>query len=268
MANDAAILTSDANVGFSNAEKFLTNSNDTINLLAVDASAGNKNVTIIDDSTADNDVVKIIQNANLDLTNLKVTNIETLEINNVTDAALALGAANFTGLKTVNLSGVGFATGLDISELTVTVNGTDKDDVIEIGTAFRAGTVINGGKGNDTVAATAKTETINISKGALTGIENLNISNLTTGKVSFYEGGGITSVDTTALIAAGSVVFHGTFTNATETVEKSGEYNIDTVNKKFTYFDNVIGEAVTITFTGNAATFAADADAGTITATV
>ena len=268
VAATSALLFSDANKGFSNAEKFLTVNNDIVNLLSINTATGVVgSINITDDSNADNDIVKFIitgTNTATSLDNLKTTGIETLEITNSnadlnTTAALTL-KTNFKGLQTINLKGDGFeGKGLDISGLTsaVTVNGTDKADSINVGTKYKTGTVINGGDGEDTVNIGAVA--VNFAKSALSSVENLKVAN--TGSVSFWEGAGVKNV---TLTTAGEAVLHGKFTNETDDVKKSGDFSINTAS--LTYFDNVVGDVVTITFTG--ATLVADGEAGTVTATL
>lgn len=268
VAATSALLFSDANKGFSNAEKFLTVNNDIVNLLSINTATGVVgSINITDDSNADNDIVKFIitgTNIATSLDNLKTTGIETLEITN-SNASLSTNAlklnTNFKGLQTINLKGDGFGgSGLDISGLTsaVTVNGTDKADFINVGTKYKTGTVINGGDGEDTVNIGAAA--VNFAKSALSSVENLKVAQ--NGSVSFWEGAGVENV---TLDTKGEAVLHGKFTNETDNVKKSGDFSINDVS--LTYFDNVVGDVVTITFTASTK-LVADGEAGTITATL
>lgn len=264
--SDASLLMSDANVGFSNAEKFLTVNNDIVNLLSIDTATGvTGSINITDDSNADNDIVKFIitgTNAATSLDNLKTTGIETLEITNSnadlnTTAALTL-KTNFKGLQTINLKGDGFdGSGINVDNLgVITLNGTEQADTLYIASAVAKGAVFNGNGGTDTINLASGT-TYELTNATVKGFENIK-----------FNGNSADNIVTVAANADLKEINVGTTADAKATVKgdfnlqkasadevtKAGDFyitsNASGSGEELVYFDAAAGEAITIKFVG------------------
>ena len=266
-------MTDGVNSGFSPADTFLTNSNDTINLVSIDlakAKSGGiyKTINIMDNSSADNDTLKMIINgtaggsASSDLSTIKTTGIETLEITNSnadlnTTAALTL-KTNFKGLQTINLKGSGFdGSGINVDNLgAITLNGTEQADTLYIASAVVKGAVFNGNGGTDTISL-ASGKTYDLTNATVKGFENIKFNGSSASNVVIVAANAdLKEIDVGDSTGAKAIV-KGDFNlqkDSADEVTKAGDFyitsNASGSGEELVYFDAAAGEAITIKFVG------------------
>lgn len=273
MDTTAAALTDAANSGFSPADTFLTNSNDTINLVSIDlakAKSGGiyKTINIMDNSSADNDTLKMIINgtaggsANSDLSTIKTTGIETLEITNggadlTTSGGLYFGN-NFKGVTTINLKGFGFdGSGINVDNLgAITLNGTEQADTLYIASAVAKGAVFNGNGGTNTISL-ASGKTYDLTNATVKVFEKIAFNGDDAGNiVTVAANADLKEIDVGSSANAKATV-KGDFNlqkASADEVTKAGDFyitsNASGSGEELVYFDAAAGEAITIKFVG------------------
>ena len=268
-------MTDGVNSGFSPTDKFLTNSSDTVNLVSIDlakAKSGGiyKTINIMDNSSADNDTLKMIINgiaggsgsSNIDLSTIKTTGIDTLEITNSnadlnTTAALTL-KTNFKGLQTINLKGSGFdGSGINVDNLgAITLNGTEQADTLYIASAVVKGAVFNGNGGTDTISL-ASGKTYDLTNATVKVFEKIAFNGDDAGNiVTVAANADLKEIDVGST-ANFKVTVKGDFNlqkDSADEVTKAGDFHITQTNSgpdELVYFDAAAGEAITIKFVGD-----------------
>lgn len=250
--------------------------NDTYNL-TIDAD-----VVIADESGTDSIVVSNGITNLTDNPNFAFSGIETLDISAV-DATLSMNFDDLSGktlvvtaaggndvllavgtdtaAETIDFSGITTTTGA-----TLTIDGGDKADTLigsNSGTNFilntgdfDAGETITGGSGTDTI--TLVTAVADLTVGTITGVEILATNGHST---TIAQGTGITTVtgyvDATSdtFIITKSTTAFATLAGDSASVDVAGEYffadsAVSGTDTLVTYFDEIAGEAVTITLVG------------------
>jgi len=159
---------------FSNAGFKFTTANDTVNSTQATLTAGD---VLVDGSTSDADTLNIVSSATLaGVTPATVTNIENVKITTSATGGGALGMNNFTGVKTVTVSGTGStavtltsvattgATTVDASGVTATAQAVTASFAASTSTAdltLKGGAgadILFGGLGADTITGGASND--------------------------------------------------------------------------------------------------------------
>jgi len=229
--------------------------------------------------------------------NFAFSGIETINISSVT-ALVTMDAADLSG-KTLTITGDGAtdilkasgddggtatAETIDLSGLTISgtatiqIDGGDKADTLigsNSGTTFLldagdvdAGEVITGGTGTDVIDLTGAVT--DLTTATITSVETLDTNGVST---QISQGTGITTVDglrdgtaDTFIIAKYTTSFEASGEGSAGAVDIAGEWFIsaDTgaADTALTYYDEVIGEAVTIDIDGSVGGTTADTAAG------
>ena len=207
-----------------------------------------------------------------------------LEVNagviNATIGATYTGDASHLSVvsgATLNLIGISTSTSVDLSASKIAEDVAVKIDLSEATAASL--TTIAGSKGIDTLIVKPATGAVDLSGKTLSSIEVLQLTEAGTGETKIAQGTNINTVETTAGAAAlgasgtfvlnkGNTKFIEHTSAETSVTEAGGDKIVNAVGEwsygsgTLTYFDEVLGQDQTITFTGATDNWKAKVESG------